>query len=654
MSRPQWARALAVALALGASACQDYNFNPVGHCLIATGNRSFTLSNISTADVLFVVDDSNSMAGEQQELADNFQTFIDTLTDTNAGRQAAGLQPIDFHIAITTSSLYYNRENGSVCSTTCGSATGTAVCCASNAPLRKVRACTTDADCGTGNGTCRTDCKDNLGALTCCVDGSSAPPTPDWVTCSRIGTACGGLETHYDFSSVPGGCASTIANDGWPFPDGDFVSSADWVNYSGTPNPKVLHFDKSLYTGAGVNSQGFTIDQLKTFFQQNVKVGTCGSAQEQHLQAARRAIDKAVGGGQWDTRNATNGQVAWTAPSASRLPGGVRAGWPNGNSKLVVVFVGDEDDCSSPQNPSGGVVMLNTESSGHDACTRDASTPEPLGQKEYPVSDFVTYLTNLGRPVAAGFILPAAQTACRLEANASYPACTTAGLCCPATGCTYTDGAQAPGTRMLALAHGLESAGVDVVAGSICDPSFGDILNDIAQIVKPPETLQLPAVPAEGRITILRIKGTDGNARLCGAALAPELAVSTLAAAKSSAADWWFVPSNQPGPPAFDQVVPGFDPSICGSRSVPCPTKYIYINPNGSCKANPGETYSADFIGVSPAASPSNPNGGCVQTAGDPTGSLDCQTKLGGPTGSYDCFIPPGLTRGTCTCKSGQ
>jgi hypothetical protein len=648
-------------LALGASACQDYNFNPVGHCLIATGNRSFTLSNVSTADVLFVVDDSNSMAGEQQELADNFDAFINNLSATNAARTAAGLVPIDFHVAITTSSVYYNRENGAKCSTTCGSATGTAVCCANEtAPLRKVRACRTNADCGTGNGTCRTDCKDNVGALTCCLNGTDAPPTPDWVTCNRVGTDCGDLQTHYAFGS----CASTIAEDGWPFPDGDFVGSANWVSFhagstSGSPNPKVLHFDKSLYTGAGVNAQGFTSDQLKTFFQQNVKVGTCGSAQEQHFQAARRAIDKAVAGGQWDTRYATTSQVAWTAPTSAQLPGGARAAWPNPSSKLVVVFVGDEDDCSSPQNPSGGVVMLNTEPSGRDACTRDANTSGALGPKQFPVSEFVSYFTGLGRPVAAGFILPAGQTACRLDANASYPACTAGyvpgGLCCPAGGCTFTDGAQAPGTRMLALARGLSDAGVDVVAGSICDPQFGSILNDIAEIVKPPETLELPAVPAEGRITILRIKGATENARMCGPALAPELAVSTLAAAKASRADWWFVPSNQPGPPAFDQSVQGFDPSICGSRSVPCPTKYVYINPNGSCKANPGETYSADFIGVSPAASPSNPNGGCVRNAvTDPTGTLDCQTKLGGPAGSYDCFVPPGLTRGTCTCKGGQ
>jgi hypothetical protein len=48
MSRTCRARvSFAVALLVLAAGCQDYNFNPVGHCLIQTGTKLVTLSNLS-------------------------------------------------------------------------------------------------------------------------------------------------------------------------------------------------------------------------------------------------------------------------------------------------------------------------------------------------------------------------------------------------------------------------------------------------------------------------------------------------------------------------------------------------------------------------------------------------------------------------------
>src|SRR5690242_2314642 len=101
MSRPLRARALLPLTFLVAAACQDYNFNPVGHCMVQPGTERVTLSNLSTADVLFVVDDSGSMGAEQTKLAQNFSRFISNLDSTNTARVAKGLEPIDFHIAVT-------------------------------------------------------------------------------------------------------------------------------------------------------------------------------------------------------------------------------------------------------------------------------------------------------------------------------------------------------------------------------------------------------------------------------------------------------------------------------------------------------------------------------------------------------------------------
>jgi hypothetical protein len=580
------------------------------------------------------------MQGEQAALADNFDDFIANLGSTNEVRANGGLQPIDFHIAVTTSSVFWNFETTQTCRSDCTGANGARVCCNGLTPVRRPKGCSgaSDGSCPAPT-SCRLNCNRLQGEFTCCnADGSiPAEALTELVPCAREGIQCGTLETHYDFQ----GCGSSIATNQSPYPQGDFVSFSTAPG-SAVPNPRVLHFDKELYPNppnpGATNKQGFTSTQLVGWFKQNIAVGTCGSGQEQALQAGRLAIQKALAPtGQKDTRDAAGG-VAWTAPTATAPNGAsAQARWPNPNSKLVTIFVGDEDDCSSPQDPSGGVVMLS-EGPGADACTRDATESAPLGRKQFATSEFVDFFTNLGRPVAAAFIFPAAQTTCSLTSD---PVCTTAGLCCPPTGCTSTDGAQARGSRLLATAQALKGAGVEVVAGSICDPDFGRLLDEIADIVKPPQTLILPTEPADSRIALLRIMRANGDTRkLCGAPLARGT-LPDLAAAQATRADWWFTASRDPGPP---------NGAVGSANAVP--SQFVYINPQGGCIANPGETYSADYLGVVPA-------GGCVQLPEDtppggtaPVGSVDCQAKLGGQMESWDCFMPPGAIRGTCTCRS--
>ena len=97
--------------------CQDYNFSPVNQCLIQPGTERVTLSDISTADILFVVDDSGSMGGEQRSLQQSFGAFVTNLRSTNQVRVQNGLEPIDFHIAITTTSVFQNQPvpGGATC-----------------------------------------------------------------------------------------------------------------------------------------------------------------------------------------------------------------------------------------------------------------------------------------------------------------------------------------------------------------------------------------------------------------------------------------------------------------------------------------------------------------------------------------------------------
>jgi hypothetical protein len=678
MSRPLRARGLVPLLLLVAAGCQDYNFNPVGHCLVQPGTERVTLSDVSTADVLFVVDDSGSMAAEQQRLAANFWRFIQNLNDTNLARAASGLEPIDFHVAVTTTSIFWNYAAGT-CSSTCGSASGQLVCCAGTTPVVRPKTCSGSGAACPGGATCSNTCDGFKGEYRCCnaADGSMNLSATEPLACGLAGAQCGDIQHNYDFSTC-GGAGTTnggVAADGYPYPRGDFVG---WNG-----NPRVLHFDKTLYPAAqqcsaavacasgqacvaGVcrtscsasapcaanftcvsgaciptNAQGFTSDQLVASFVGgtgvggasvggNVIVGTCGSGEEQALQAGRLAVQKAVAGQQKDTYDAT-GKATWNATDRSAT---ASASWLHDKSKLALVFIGDEDDCSSPDDSARGVVMISNAqipgTPGNDACTADSSSPNP---KQFAVQEIVDYFAGLGRPLGAAFIASAAQTVCgrdlvsgeQLLSCAPYASQCTPGVClqenCPTAGVCTTDsttnfcGGQAGGFRLFGAADALRAKGADVVEGSICDSGFGEILNQVAEIVKPPSGLVLPTLPADGQITLLRIAKSDGQTRsLCKGPAPAGTTGATL-----NQYDWWFTATRD------------------GSGDPMAVSRYVFINHStGHCEANPGETYSADYIAQQPA-------GGCTVRA-------DCSNALGGQTADWGCYIAPGAQVGTCIC----
>jgi hypothetical protein len=337
-------------------------------------------------------------------------------------------------------------------------------------------------------------------------------------------------------------------------------------------------------------------------------------------------VTKALAGEQKDTY-ALNGSQTWDA--TTRVATSV-AEWPHPNAKLVVVFVGDEDDCSYPDDPSAGVVW-NAQPAGSDSCVTDTLATDPAVKKQFAVSSLVDAFSGTGRPLGAAFIFPAQQTAC------SGTGCTVGPQVCCATDCpgsigvctqNTTCGGQAPGYRLLEAANTLRVRGAEVVVGSICDSNFGALLDQIAEIVKPPSGLSLPTEPAEGAISFLRVAAEDGQTRRTCRGPAPEQdcnpATQTCQAMTADRAselgyDWWFTANNNPGDPV-------------------AVSKFVYINHDtGNCEANPGETYSADYIAL-------NPPGGC-------TSADDCIAELGSQT-PWQCYRPPGTTRGTCVCGS--
>jgi len=592
-------RVLALAALAGALGCQDYNFNPVGHCLIQPGTRRVTLSSVSTADILFVVDDSGSMAGEQTNLANNFAVFVNALTDANDQRLAAGLDPIDFHIAITSSSVFYNPQVAT-CSASCPGASGLVCCNNSNQPETQPKRCPGGGGCSGGN-SCRTDCTGFGGEQVCCPGANTAPQTYV-VTCTAAGTACGDLGTRFEHACSPPAGTGVAHAIGDKYPQGDFVAASG--------KPRVIHFDADLYRESEPQRTN-DINARIAQFQANVNVGTCGSGQEQHLQAARLAIQKALAGQQKET----DGTVAQ---------------WPHPNAKLVVVIVGDEDDCSSPEDPVLGVVFQLGLPPGADSCTQDASSSNP---KRYKTSDFTSV-----RPsglLGAGVIASAQDGSCHTDATTGQPVCSP-GICCD-TACTgnvnvctsQTCGGQAAGTRLFDFGSKVAALPSDVVDGSICS-NFSTVLGQLAEIVKPPSVLKLPTTPASDEVVVLRIATAAGITRNVCTHRAPLNPPPTFAAAVAYPYQWWFaVGENDPTPS-------------------PSATRFIYINHQaGTCEANPGETYSADYLGLIPA-------NGCATTA-------DCDANPG-PAGAWNCCIgvdaqgtcqPPdaGTPVGSCLCK---
>jgi hypothetical protein len=586
MSRRALALAALVAASVGVvGGCQSYNFNPVGACLIQPGQVQVPLVGVSTADVLFVVDDSGSMDSKQQALAQNFSSFIGSLATAQADRAATGLEPFDFHIAVTTSSIFLAQPSGSTYTLT------------------------------------------------------TSYPNPLPLTQCTAGQAIAGA----------------------PYPAGNFVAP-------GT-NPKVLHFTKDL-TWATCNSGGAcnaactagctpgctttagvttcTDARINTLIQQfvgtcsspagpcspsctgtcsggNVEVGSCGSGEEQHLQGARLALQKALAGAQ---------------------PGVAPGEFPHVGAKLVVVWVGDEDDCSSPQSSP---LVLNG-GPGADTCVADKNLPQ-VQQKEYSVAEFDSFFSSLVAPL--GQLPSPASPYSSLGAGfiVSANRCTAAGspvVCAPAdssfvqspASCTGTpqyacNVAFAAGVRFLQLAETFKGHQDDVIEGTVCE-NFGPVLASIAELVKPVNTLRLPSTPAASEITVLRIVDVGGNTvKIC-----TQRTIAGPVASPTTAEGWWFMTCG-------DTAVP---PAVAAG-----PTSCLYINhqasldPANSCEAQPGQTYSAEYIGQIPT-------GGCPGAL-TPAGALFCAQALSGNPDAgtvdaqrYQCYATAAGATGTCIC----
>ncbi len=584
-------RALALALVASVAAgCNDYSFSPVGHCLIQPGSVSVKLDDVSSADILFVVDDSPSMDPKQAGLAASFKDFITRMVQTNTTRAGKGLAAIDFQIAVTTSSIFYATAQP----TRCVAGAGGNQCCRPSA-CADVAACTpgTGAGCGTGQTCTVTPRLDADGVRVigeqaqCCAMSECAPAASACVP----GDACAVMTTGYANPPPPSTfCTPGAGTPGTPFPGGALVAPA--------PNPQILKFEKTLdWASWGTASPDPALTQLVQQFEQNIRVGSCGSGQEQGMEASRLALQKAIAG---------------------QLPGIPAGTWPRPGAKLVVVFVADEDDCSTP---ASAPLAMSASTPGADSCVWDKHRPADQ-QREIPVSDYASFFASLVREggaadLGAAFIVSSAR--CADGTYAPADACSGTASCPvqPPLVCQpepVCGGAYAAGERYLALATAMKVRGFGVVEGTVCDAypprSFAPVLTAIADLVKPVEALRLPTRPAARAVTQVRIvDGAGATRKTC----APD-------------ADWCFVDCGDRNP----------TPACLAGGTSEC---ILIDHQRGSCEANPGESYSAEYLGMVPA-------GGCADEG-------DCMRALGGKSGDWTCHRESGQPRGSCACTDG-
>ncbi len=476
---------------LALSGCMDYQFNPIGRCVLQPGSVQVQLPKTSSADILFVVDDSPSMDPDQAALAASFKDFIQRMVETNVSRSGRGLDAIDFQIAVTTSSVFDAKPAETSC-------VGGDQCCATSA-CTNVASCERGTEQGCGGGqVCVTD--PVLDPTFTSVAGIQARCcTPSACTASAgcaPGDRCPLMTTSFPTPlPSPSYCTPGVAAPGAPYAAGQYVSAGS--------NPKVLSFPKTL------------------------------------------------------------GWATWgTAAPDPRL--------------LQIVWVGDEDDCSSPQSAP---LTMASYTPGADSCVFDKHLPAS-SQREIAVADYARFFEALTAErhvsdLAAAFIVSAAR-------------------CGNASG----------GERFLALADQLRAAGIDIVEGAVCDP-FGPLLSAIADLAKPPSMLELPTLPGARAVTTVEILDASGQ----------------MVKACVPGADWCFMDCANPD-----------GPCLAAGTSQCIAIDHV----NGHCEAQAGQTYSAEYLGMLPAGGCLTGTD-CASALGGGASAWTCVVETGMARGTCTC-----------------
>ena len=97
---------LSLSLALTSAGCLDRELKPLNPCLVEGVNIEVSIDKIDKVDLLFMVDDSQSMQQEQQALSQQFKNIITVLTTGKRGNGKPDFTPAkDLHLAVISSDM---------------------------------------------------------------------------------------------------------------------------------------------------------------------------------------------------------------------------------------------------------------------------------------------------------------------------------------------------------------------------------------------------------------------------------------------------------------------------------------------------------------------------------------------------------------------
>src|ERR1700755_240137 len=96
-----------MAMTVLATGCLDRELKPLNPCLVSGVSRKVAVNNVDKVDLLFMVDNSNSMAGEQESLKVQFPKLITVLT--SGERMPGDPNPFppakDLHLGVVSSDM---------------------------------------------------------------------------------------------------------------------------------------------------------------------------------------------------------------------------------------------------------------------------------------------------------------------------------------------------------------------------------------------------------------------------------------------------------------------------------------------------------------------------------------------------------------------
>jgi hypothetical protein len=94
-------------MALGVSGCLDRQLKPLNPCLVSGVSRQVSVNNVDKVDLLFMVDNSDSMANKQASLKAQFPKLIHVLTSGErfAGDPSPFPPAKDLHVGVVTSDM---------------------------------------------------------------------------------------------------------------------------------------------------------------------------------------------------------------------------------------------------------------------------------------------------------------------------------------------------------------------------------------------------------------------------------------------------------------------------------------------------------------------------------------------------------------------